>query len=106
MLVRVGELGSNHENKIGLKRGFPSSGGDLRVSKSKPIAKSLPRCHVTRWEFFGVRVPGYRVKFYRLCTRYQWVLVGMSRGFMLAPLPLMLDQAFRNTGVRYRVRGE
>ena len=46
-------VGSNHENKIGLKRGFPSSGGNLRVSKSKPIAKSLPRCHVTRWEFLG-----------------------------------------------------
>ena len=35
-------VGSNHENKIGLKRGFPSSVGDLRVSKSKPIAKYCP----------------------------------------------------------------
>ena len=35
-------VGSNHENKIGLKRGFPSSGGNLRVSKSKPIAKYCP----------------------------------------------------------------
>ena len=33
------------------------------VPKSKPIAKSLPRSYVTRWEIFGVRVPGYRVKF-------------------------------------------
>ena len=33
------------------------------VPKSKPIAKSLPRCYVTRWEIFGVRVPRYRVKF-------------------------------------------
>ena len=46
-------VGSNHENKIGLKRGIPSSGGNLFVPKSKPIAKSLPRCHVTRWEFLG-----------------------------------------------------
>ena len=46
-------VGSNHENKIGLKRGFPSSGGNLRVPKSKPIAKSLPRSYVTRWGILG-----------------------------------------------------
>ena len=56
-------VGSNHENKIGLKRGIPSSGGNLFVPKSKPIAKSLPRCYVTRWEIFGARVPRCRVKF-------------------------------------------
>ena len=46
-------VGSNHENKIGLKRDVPSSGGNLFVPKSKPIAKSLPRCYVTRWEILG-----------------------------------------------------
>ena len=33
------------------------------VTKSKPIAKSLLQSYVIRWEIFGVRVPGYPVKF-------------------------------------------
>ena len=48
----------NHENKIGLKRDSPLSGGDLFVPKSKPIAKSAPQRYVTRGEIFGLRVPG------------------------------------------------
>ena len=53
-------VGSNHENKIGLKRGFPSSVGDLRVSKSKPIAKYCPDVMRLGGNFWvpGSRVPG------------------------------------------------
>ena len=46
-------VGSNHENKIGLKRGFPSSVGDLRVSKSKPIAKYCPDVMRLGGNFWG-----------------------------------------------------
>ena len=64
MLVRVGELGPIMRIRLDLiGLDSPLSGGDLFVPKSKPIAKSLPRCYVTRWEIFGVRVPRYRVKF-------------------------------------------
>ena len=41
-------VGSNHENRIGLKRGSPLSGGDLFVHKSKPIAKSVSQSYVTK----------------------------------------------------------
>ena len=33
------------------------------VPKSEPIAKSAPQRYVTRREIFGLRVPGYPVKF-------------------------------------------
>ena len=74
-------VGSNHENKIGLKRGFPSSVGDLRVSKSKPIAKYCPDVMWLGGNFWGPGsgVPG---KIFIVCAPdtngYWWVWIGDS----------------------------
>ena len=76
-------VGSNHENKIGLKRGFPSSGGNLRVSKSKPIAKYCPDVMWLGGNFWGPGsgVPG---KIFIVCAPntggYWWVWVRVRAG--------------------------